>query len=357
MAYRNYGIDDGRLKIQIEDLLPQRNYDGWIYQKPGAGIPKAEGATYYYKTNDKVLTHHYVPDTGRFGFTVDVEDAGAYQILIRAARTTNADPKHRNDIWVQVDGDTAALLPEGTKPVTEDHGGKGFVKLKGAQTTWVNAHMFSADDANPESIVMLDEGRHTFVFAPRSTGYHIDSLQLVQRGATPPADPDPERISASIAAQNDDYETTKLGRSLDLDLGRDGKGAQSTGLRFSGLDIPKGAEIESAYLVFEASERSVGSARFTIEIEDTAQAKTYSRASTADDRGYLDDEVAWTPGEWRAGETYKSADISDLIEAIVGSGGLDALDALAFRIQGEGQRVAHAFESDGAAPKLVIDYL
>ena len=35
---------------------------------------------------------------------------------------------------------------------------------------------------------------------------------------------------------------------------------------------------------------------------------------------------------------------------------LDALDALAFRISGSGERVAEAFEAGTRAPELVIEY-
>ena len=38
-------------------------------------------------------------------------------------------------------------------------------------------------------------------------------------------------------------------------------------------------------------------------------------------------------------------------------GGIDALDTLAFRISGSGERVAEAFEAKGGdAPELVIEY-
>ena len=39
---------------------------------------------------------------------------------------------------------------------------------------------------------------------------------------------------------------------------------------------------------------------------------------------------------------------------MIEEGGLDALDALAFRISGSGERVAEAFEAKGDAPELVI---
>ena len=64
----------------------------------------------------------------------------------------------------------------------------------------------------------------------------------------------------------------------------------------------------------------------------------------------------WNVETWKKGQTYKSADVSDLIEAALKNGDLDPSDALGFRISGDGQRVAHAFESNGDAPELVIHY-
>jgi hypothetical protein len=41
---------------------------------------------------------------------------------------------------------------------------------------------------------------------------------------------------------------------------------------------------------------------------------------------------------------------------VIAEGGAEALDALAFRISGTGERVAEAFEGDGHAPELVVNY-
>ena len=108
--------------------------------------------------------------------------------------------------------------------------------------------------------------------------------------------------------------------------------------------------------MFEAAETSKGAAHFRIEIEDGTSAARYSKADAPDDRAYLADDVDWNPGAWKAGESYKSADVAALIEAVIAEGGAEALEALAFRISGSGARVAEAFESDGQAPELVIVY-
>jgi hypothetical protein len=377
---RTYKIVNGKAKVQVEDLIGATDYGGWKYQGPGKGNnPGAEGAHYYYRSQTQEGSHKSVPDQGRFTFKVNVENGGQYKILLRMSRDDATPGDARNDVWIKVDGGTQSVMPKGTPHLTQ--GGEGFVKFKGAPAShkWMNAHIFSTEqhgDRNPESTVVFDKGVHTITIAPRSTGCHIDSIQVVRKGlsldaldldATPVAKAEPEdsdnapgvaksSIEVGVAATHDDFESNKAAASDDLELGRDGAGAQSVGLRFAADQIDPAAEIKSAYLLFQAAETSRGAAHFKIEVEDTTAARTYSRADAPDDRAYLADDVAWNPGAWQEGKTYKSADIAELIEAAIEKGGAEALDALAFRISGSGERVAEAFESDGQAPELVIDY-
>jgi hypothetical protein len=363
-----YRLVDGSVKIQIEDVLGTRPGGGWVYQAPGVGNADAEGAHYYYRSQTAEGSHKTAPREGRFSFDIAVEEAGTYAILLRASRDTASPGDARNDIWIRVDGGTEKAMPDGTPPLTTSG---GFAKFKSAPPAekWVNANTFSTPahgDANAPSDVVLGAGTHTITFAPRSTGYHIDSVQIVRKGGgtvdpeprpEPEPEPEPQVAAAHIAAPGDDFESNKAAASKDLEFGRDGDGAQSVGLRFEGLEIDAGAEIESAYFVFTAAESGAGAARFTIEIEDTTAARSYSRANAPDDRDYLDETVAWTAGTWQKGGTYRSADVSELIERAIGDGGLDALDALAFRITGSGARAAEAREAGLAgAPELVIDY-
>ena len=398
---RTYGLTGGRVKVQIEDLLGKNPGGGWVYQAPGVGNKNAEGAHYYYKSQTAQGSLKTAGSAGQFGFKVNIAEAGRYEILLRAARDTNNPGDARNDIWIKVDGGTQSVMPKGTPTLTS--GGNGFVKFKGAQTSWVNAHQFSTSkhgDKNPDSIVVFDKGMHTITFAPRSTGFHIDSVQVIKVGAAKAgastatavaatetssiktlleqldkaqakvaetkadartevgADKDADGVvSAKIAAAHDDFESNKAAASKDLEFGRDGAGEQSVGLRFKGIEIDKDAEIKSAYFVFKAAETSKGAAHFEIEIEDTTHAAAYSRADAPDGRSYLADDVDWNVEAWKKGESYKSADVAHLIEKVIAEGGLDALDALAFRISGSGERVAEAFEAKGGdAPELVIEY-
>jgi hypothetical protein len=371
-----YQVTNGRAKVQIEDLLGTSPSGGWVYQRPGQGTPNAEGAHYYYRSQTQQGSHKTAPQTGRFSFDLNVQEAGTYSILLRASRDTVNPGDARNDIWIKVDGGTQSVVPRGTPQLSQ--GGDGFVKYKSAPGAekWVNAKIFSTPvehDNNAPSDVVFSKGIHKITFAPRSTGYHIDSVQIVKKGlavnafeleSAPASRPEPDdapgvarsAISIDVAARHDDFESNKAGASDDLEFGRDGGGAQSVGLRFKADDVDTDAEIASAYFVFQAAETSKGKAHFKIEVEDSTDAATYSRADAPDDRGYLAQDVDWQVAAWQAGKSYKSADVAALIEAVIEKGGDDALEALAFRISGRGERVAEAFESDGQAPELVITY-
>jgi hypothetical protein len=129
-------------------------------------------------------------------------------------------------------------------------------------------------------------------------------------------------------------------------------------IRFTGLDLSETADIESAYFIFQAEATNTGVTNLTIEIQASTSAATYSSASNPNARSYLATSVAWDDvAPWQANQTYQSADVSELVEALIGQGGLDPTDALGFRITGTGVRQAYSFNSSGDEPQLVINYV
>ena len=170
--------------------------------------------------------------------------------------------------------------------------------------------------------------------------------------------------SAQIAAGSSDIEISTLPTgtlaanlgSTNLEFGTDNFGSTDpaepqkvnvVGMRFTGLDVPDGADITSAYLVFEAFASSSAASDFEISIQNTTSAAIFNTTvSNFTSRTFVG-AVDWVPGAWTAGQTYQSIDISSLIEQVIGAGGLDATDALAFRVTGTGVREAHSFESTG----------
>src|SRR5918995_2150258 len=74
-----------------------------------------------------------------------------------------------------------------------------------------------------------------------------------------------ERASGSISMN-----------SSDLELGVDHETPQQVGLRFTGIEIPKGATITNAYLQFQGDEVSSTTTSLLIRGEDTDDAAAFA---------------------------------------------------------------------------------
>ena len=138
---KTYGLTGGKVKVQVEDLLGKNPGGGWVYQAPGVGNKNAEGAHYYFKSQTAQGSHQEGGHRRPFHLQGECHRAGQYSILLRSARDTNNPGDARNDIWIKVDGNTQSVMPKGTPTLTS--GGNGFVKFKGATTSWTDAHQFS----------------------------------------------------------------------------------------------------------------------------------------------------------------------------------------------------------------------
>ena len=124
-----------------------------------------------------------------------------------------------------------------------------------------------------------------------------------------------------------------------------------------GSKLPDGAIITSAHIEFQARLTGGSPADLTIAVENTADAASFgSGGADIAGRDYLDQTTAWSPEARVKGETDQTADLAAILAAMVGTGGIDADDAFAFRISGDGERTAWSFDVHGEAPTLVIDY-
>ena len=189
--------------------------------------------------------------------------------------------------------------------------------------------------------------------------------------ATPPTSPTPtdpeftiddddapllENLSVSVSLASDDYEQFGEGGSADLELGLNGS-QQEVGIRFTGIDIPAGAEIANAFIRFTAFDTNAASASFTIGIEDSENAATFTSADDLLGRTTAA-ELDWSNvAAWTAGQTYNTPDLTALIQQAIGSDGVDD-GALAFLINGTtptSSRVAQTF-GNGNAAELVIEF-
>ncbi len=191
-------------------------------------------------------------------------------------------------------------------------------------------------------------------------------------------------LDIAVAASSDDAEEYFFGpdndpfrpegsmdvTSSDIELGAEnpaGKNSQISGLRFTNVELPANAVIESAYIQFtvDNTDKNEDPAEYYIFAEDGPNPVTFSETDfDITSRSFLDDSVAWNvaAGTWTeigaAGADERTADITPLVTRLVSSPGWSAGNAMAFYIEGSGVREAESYDGDpeGAA-RLVVSYL
>lgn len=128
----------------------------------------------------------------------------------------------------------------------------------------------------------------------------------------------------------------------DLDAGWEGAPEDQNllhlGLRFTEVQIPQGAVIDSAFVVFHAHEgRSAEDvAEITVYCEAADNAVTFDEANFNNDylltdRPWTSASVAWTVAEeWEIWQAYKTADLKNIVQEVVDRAGWAEGNALAF---------------------------
>ena len=111
-------------------------------------------------------------------------------------------------------------------------------------------------------------------------------------------------------------------------------GEETIGLRFTDLQVPRGAQIVEAHLELTARSSDSGdSVHLDIQAEQVGDADTFSDEKKAvSKRSWSIDKTLWTLGDWTQGETYESADISRLVGAVTSRADWCGGNALALRI-------------------------
>lgn len=143
-----------------------------------------------------------------------------------------------------------------------------------------------------------------------------------------------------------------------LTLGAKTGVAQTVGLRFQNVGIPKGATITSAVLEFKAATNQTALTKLTIAGENTDFAFAYSAAANGiRSRVKVPVTAAWQPSAWTTGGLYQSVDLAGVAQAIINRPGWFQGNTLAFQITGTGARQAVSFNGGAAgAPKLIVNY-
>jgi hypothetical protein len=172
-------------------------------------------------------------------------------------------------------------------------------------------------------------------------------------------------LDLPIAAGPDDVEEKPNGNILpassDLDIVTDNQTAQrGVGLRFTGIDIPQGATIVTAYVQFQTDKATSVATTVTIQGEAADNAPAFAAVKfNLTNRVRTNASILWTPPVWTTvgarGPAQRTADLGAVLDEIFARPGWAPGNAIVLVLTGTGERVAEAF--DGTfAPVLHIEY-
>lgn len=175
---------------------------------------------------------------------------------------------------------------------------------------------------------------------------------------------DVQVIASADADAEQNGSTLALNETV-LNLGYQSGVQQAVGLRFSDVDIPKGAKIIEAKIVLTASSSITvaagGSPIWQIDVENVDDAAVYSAGSKIDDRSYgAAPQVAYITSDWTLNKEYE-VDVTSLVQSVSDRSGWCGGNGMAFRINDTSgsatKREAYSYDGSVAkAPKLVVYY-
>ena len=141
---------------------------------------------------------------------------------------------------------------------------------------------------------------------------------------------------------------------LDLEVGK------MVGLRFQGIQVPPGAVITNAYIVFTAEDPDSGSWVLGITGEASDNAATFTTSSYGiSSRPETSATVNWSTGtSWSDDSTYATPDLTSIVNEIVGRPGWVKGNSMVFILTGQqDERDAWSYNGSSArAPLLHIEF-
>ena len=152
----------------------------------------------------------------------------------------------------------------------------------------------------------------------------------------------------TFAASSDDAEQENDGIDAlyddDIDAGWQGapedQNILTAGMRFRNLFIPRGATIDSAFIIVTSHEVKTAEdvAELTIYGEATDHAETFTEDALIDARPATTAMVDWTVAEaWGLWTPHYTPDLKDIVQEIVDREGWNAGNAIAFVVKGKNQ--------------------
>lgn len=153
--------------------------------------------------------------------------------------------------------------------------------------------------------------------------------------------------------------------STDIELIHDyDDGDQLVGLRFQNLPIPQGAEIIESYIQFTSDEEtSTGVCDLNIWAEASDNPAPFEALDfNISNRERTNAQINWQPPNWNfTGQTtaaQATPNLSEIVQEVVDRSGWQSGNSMTFIIEGEGRRVAAAFElNQSQAARLEIKFV
>jgi hypothetical protein len=359
------GVDD--LLIGAPNADPNNDYSrlGVSYVVFGSSEVGASGSLALFDLNGRngfVLVNR----DSRSGYSVsaagDVNGDGVDDLLIGAV-FTHPNGNFSGASYVVFGASDVGI--GGIVELSNLNGNNGFVLNGAAAGERSGRSVSAAGDVNNDGVDDL------LIGAPGAdpNGEYSGASYVVfgQAAGDPIDDPVHATLDIPVSASSDDAEentaTGKVNRgSSDLELVDQGRQNQIVGMRFNGLNIPKGATITKASVQFQVDETHSGSAALMIQGQATDNASTFTNANrNISFRDRTNAVVDWSPVPWttvgEAGADQQTPDITLVIQEIVNRQRWTSGNSLAIIITGSGQHTAESFNGNAAgAPVLHVEY-
>lgn len=179
-------------------------------------------------------------------------------------------------------------------------------------------------------------------------------------------------ITSSLLSDDDDAEEYKSDGSVDLTssdlelcieewVWPISDEAQWVGLRFAGVEIPQGANVQSAYVQFTADEDNSNTSNQVIYGEATDNAASFTSSNNnLSSRTRTTHTVSWSVPSWTSessGVNEQTPDLSAIITEITSRSGWAMGNSLVILFEGNGTRSAYSRDTDASkAATLHITY-
>jgi len=209
------------------------------------------------------------------------------------------------------------------------------------------------------TLVLNPDGTYTYTPNPNFNGTDSFEYEICDDGNIIPGNFIGEVASSIDDAEEDtdinsqmffDSDDLEFMSGVDFVVG-------AVGIRIGNISIPQGATITNARLEFVAFASQNDPTSLTVKAHATGNSTSIPAANGGiSSLPRTTATASWNNvAAWTQGNTYQSADISNVIQEIINRNDWSGGNAMTFIVEGSGMRTAGSFDG-GKPPKLIIDY-